>query len=79
VQALWGEAEEGRKLKFADDTCAAYRAIQLCDDEGRGTTGAGLGDKWHLGYSNDASLARFLLIVNSFDKKSKILVSLKFI
>jgi hypothetical protein len=74
VQALWGEPEEGRKLKFTDYACAAHCAIQLCDDQGRGTTGAGLGDKWHLVYSNGASLAMFLYIVNTFDEKSKIFV-----
>jgi hypothetical protein len=48
-------------------------------NEWGGTTRAGLGDKWHLGYSNTAILANFFSIVNSFDGKPIILVNNKFI
>jgi hypothetical protein len=68
-QALRGEAKEWRKLEFADNACAAGSAVELRYDKWGGTTGAGLGDKWHLGYSNKASLANILLFVNIFWQK----------
>ena len=79
VKAFRGEAKKGRKLELADDACAAHGAIQLGDNEWGRTTRAGLGDKWHLGYSNGGSLANFLHIVNSFDEKPNILISRKYI
>jgi hypothetical protein len=78
-QALRGETEEGRKLELADNTRAAYGAVKLGDDKRRRTTGAGLRDKWHLGYSNAASLANILNIVNTFGIKTNILVLCKYI
>jgi hypothetical protein len=38
----------------------------LGDNEWGGTTGAGLRNKWHLGYSNAAILANILMFVNIF-------------
>jgi len=74
VQAFWGEAEKWGKLEFADDARAADSAIELGYDKWGRTTGAGLGDKWHLGYSNARILAKLLLFVNSFDNKPNILM-----
>jgi hypothetical protein len=48
----------------------------LGDDEWGGTTGAGLRDKWHLGYSNAASVANILLFVNIFGLLQNILILL---
>jgi hypothetical protein len=79
MQAFWRKTKEWRKLKFADNAGAAHGAIQLRDNERRGTTWTGLGNKWHLGYSNAAILARFSFSVNSFDEKPNILIKCKFI
>ena len=39
---------------------AADGAIELGYDEWGGTTGAGLGNEWHLGYSNAVSVSNIL-------------------
>ena len=52
LQALWRKSVERRKFELADHTRAARGARELGNDEWGGTTGAGLRDKWHLGYSN---------------------------
>jgi len=51
----------------------------LGDNQGRGTTWAGLGNKWHLGYSNILIIANIFVIVNIFDKKQNILITGKYI
>jgi hypothetical protein len=76
-EALGGETEKWGKLELANDARAAHRAIKLGDDQRGRTTGAGLGNKWHLGYSNGDSVAGFLIPVNIFDEKSKYLIYIK--
>ena len=74
LQAIGRNAEERRKLELSDYARAARRAGELGDDEWGGTTGAGLGNKWHLGYSNVASVANILIPVNIFGIKQNIFV-----
>jgi hypothetical protein len=79
VQAVRGKAEEGGELELAYHACTANGAIELCHDEWRGATGTGLGDKWHVGYSNAGMIAKIFLFVKIFDNLQNILVATKFI
>jgi len=51
----------------------------LGDNQGRGTTWAGLRNKWHLGYSNIVIISNIFIIVNIFDEKQNILIIIKYI
>jgi hypothetical protein len=79
LQAFRREPEKWRKLELPDYACTADGAIELCDDQWGGTTGAGLGNKWHLGYSNVVIIANILSIVNIFDKMKNNLIYGQFI
>ena len=63
MQAFRGEAEARGKLELANDARASHRAVKLGDDQGGRTTGTGLRDQGHLGYSNGGSLANILVFM----------------
>jgi phosphoribosyl-AMP cyclohydrolase len=68
-KTLWRKGEtSGHEQRVAeirldcDGDAVLFRVetVQLGDGQGRRTTGTGLGDQWHLGYSNSGSVANIL-------------------